>query len=324
MPRGIRPMLATAGKPFDSLRHRFEIKWDGIRALAYLEHADFWLETRNLKPALPRFPELEALKESIAARSAILDGEIVVLGDDGAPDFDLVRSRNAQKSPRAIHAASRATPAIYIAFDALYRDGKALFDEPLAARLEQLEAIVRPGERILLSQGIVGAGKAYFQAAAARNLEGVVGKDLESPYLPGVRSPHWIKVRNVKQADCVIGGFVPKGSALIKSLIVGLYDPHGHLHYIGHVGTGFTEKENALLRSALATLETRVAPFAAIPAEALRGATWVEPRLVCTVEYLTLTAAGHLRHPTFRRLRADKEPEACLITSELEERSAHA
>src|SRR5690606_25909989 len=138
---------------------------------------------------------------------------------------------------------------------------RALFDEPLSARLEQLEAMVQPGERILLSRGVVGAGKAYFQAAAAKRLEGVVGKDLKSPYQPGIRSKHWVKVRNVQEADCVIGGFIPKGSDFIKSLILGLYDRRARLHYIGHVGTGFTDKENALLRRALGAIETATCPF---------------------------------------------------------------
>lgn len=317
VPRHIRPMLATAGEPFDSDRHRFEIKWDGIRALAYLDGSDFWLETRNLKPALPRFPELALAKEAIRAKSAVLDGEIIVPGPDGAPDFDLVRSRNAQKLPRVIEEASMLSPAVYIAFDALFRDGTSLLDEPLSSRLKHLEAIVEQSERIVLSKGIAGAGVAFFETIAGKGLEGVVGKDLESPYRPGVRSSDWIKVRNVKEADCVIGGYIPKEGHRFKSLILGLYDDDLSLHYIGHVGTGFSGQETFRLYEALSAMTTSSCPFATIPREEIRRSFWVTPRLVCTVEYLTLTGAGHLRHPTYRRLRFDKEPHACLINQEL-------
>lgn len=317
LPRGVRPMLATAGEAFDSERHRFEIKWDGIRALAYLDGDAFWLETRNLKPALPRFPELEAIKAAVRARSAVLDGEIIVPGPGGEPDFDLARSRNAQKDPRLIAQSSRLAPAVFVAFDILHHDGRDLFDAPLEDRLHRLAAAVEPGERVLLSQGVVGAGIALFEAVAGRGLEGVVGKELGSPYEPGVRSRHWIKVRNVKQADCVVGGFVPSGQRLFKSLVLGLYDAGGKLRYVGHVGSGFSEQQNRLIREALDTIVSDACPFDAIPHEAARAAVWVEPRIVCAVEYLALTAAGHLRHPTFRAVRPDKEPEACLLANEL-------
>lgn len=309
-------MLATPGRPFDSEAHRFEVKWDGIRALAYLDGPDFWLETRHLTPVLPRFPELASIREAIRAKSAVLDGEIIVPGPDGTPDFDLVRSRNAQTRPGAIAGASRLRPAVYVAFDVVFLDGQDLFHTPLASRLEHLAAAVTPGERIILSRGVTGAGTAFFQSVAARGLEGIVGKALSSPYRPGVRSPDWIKVRNVREADCVIGGYVPKGERRFKSLILGLYDDDLRLCYVGHVGTGFTERESIRLAEALEAMTTATCPFAAIPQEAAFSARWVAPRLVCTVEYLTLTGAGHLRHPAFRRLRFDKEPQDCLIASE--------
>lgn len=310
-------MLATAGSPFDSEKHRFEVKWDGVRALAYLDGTDFWLETRNLRPALPRFPELASVKEAIDVKSAVLDGEIIVPGPDGTPDFDLVRSRNAQSRPASIQQASRRWPAVYVVFDVLFRDGVSLLETPLSKRLEHLSSTVTPGERIVLSQGITGAGTAFFQAVAAKGLEGIVGKDLSSPYRPGVRSPDWIKVRNVHEADCVIGGYVPKAGRRFKSLILGLYDDDLRLHYVGHVGTGFTDGENARILEALEALAIPKCPFDTIPGEAMAPARWVTPRLVCSVEYLTLTGAGHLRHPTFRGIRFDKKPHACLIATEL-------
>lgn len=317
LPRGLKPMLAVAGPPFDSERHRFEVKWDGIRALAYLDRGAFWLESRSLAPLLPRFPELETAKESVRARAAVLDGEIIVPGPGGEPDFDRARRRIALSDPRAIAGASRREPAVYIAFDALHLDGEDLFDTPLRARLERLAAAVEPSERLLLARGVTGSGIAFFEAVKARGLEGMVAKELDSPYRPGARSRHWIKVRNVREADCVVGGFVPKGRLGVKSLVLGLYDAAGHLRCVGHAGSGFTERENRLARQALERMVTAKCPFAEPPQDAAGEAVWVEPRLVCTVEYLALTGTGRLRHPAFRGFRSDKEPEACRLEHEL-------
>lgn len=316
-PKGIRPMLATPGEPFDSEEHYFEIKWDGIRALAYKDGDAFWLETRNLKPALPRFPELVRAADQITASQAVLDGEIVVMGDDGRPDFDRARSRNAQKNASAIHYAQRAYPALFVAFDCIFLQGEELFSTPLADRIERLREACLPGDALLLSKGVVGPGVALFERIASEGLEGVVAKRLTSPYLPGQRSAHWTKVRAVKSADCVVGGFVPKGERFFKSLLLGLYEAD-RLVYVGHVGTGFSVAENRGIRAALDRLRTRASPFEAIPRDAAKGAVWVQPRLVASVEYLTLTGAGHLRHPSFKGMRSDKEAESCSLSTELQ------
>ena len=316
VPRDILPMLATPGKAFDSPGYTFEVKWDGVRALAYKENDAFWMQTRNLKAALPRFPELAGVASSVGAAEAVLDGEIVIVGVDGRPDFHLVRSRNAQKDPRVIEHASRSHPAVYIAFDCLFRDGESLMSKPLQERRQHLDSIVEPSDCAALSTGVTGTGVAYFDAVRAQGLEGIVAKSLEAPYLPGRRSPHWIKVRNVQSADCVIGGFVPKGRTLIKSLLLGLYDLRGTLRYIGHVGTGFSTRENEEIRRTLERLTTDSDPFSGISAAEARGAQWVIPEMVCSVEYLTWTPIGHLRHPSFQGLRHDKEAAACRLADE--------
>lgn len=307
-------MLATSGKPFDSTDHRFEIKWDGIRMIAYRDGNKIWLETRNLKQALPRFPELAELKGLFIDDQIVLDGEVVVFGDDGTPDFDRVRSRNAQKDPAAIARSSCRFPASYVAFDCLYRSGKSLMDLPLSQRIAHLEEAIRPDDRcLILSRGVNEQGKAYFNAVAERGLEGVVGKRLDSRYFPGKRSRDWIKIRHVKTADCVIGGFVPKGRDFLKSLLLGLYHPASGLYYVGHVGTGFTEEENTVLRRGLNRIVTNHSPFTDTPHDVISSAVWVSPRIVCSIEYLTLTGGGRLRHPTFQGVRSDKGPEECLI-----------
>ncbi len=309
-------MLAIPGQPFDSQEHYFEIKWDGIRAIAYKDGGDFRLETRSLKPALPRFPELAAVAGTIRARRAVLDGEIVTLGEDGRPDFERVRARSAQSSPAAIRRAAREHPALYIAFDCLFHDDEELFAAPLTERVERLWEACVPGGPLVLSKGVVGPGITFFEQAASRGLEGVVAKRLTSPYLPGERSPHWIKVRAVKSADCVVGGFVPKGELFVKSLLLGLYDG-ARLAYVGRVAAAVPAEANRSLREVLEHLRSTAPPFSPVPSEAAGGAVWVRPNLVASVEYLERTRAGHLRHPRFKGLRSDKEPESCLLTTEL-------
>lgn len=313
-PRHIAPMLATPGECFDSPEFCFEVKWDGIRALAYRDEDQLTLETRNFKALLPRFPELMQIKGELRAPRLVLDGEVVVFGSTGKPNFDIARSRNAQRKAAAIAAASTQYPAVYVAFDCLFADGKSLIDLPLLERHALLEQAVDPQVRLSLSRGVVEHGLAYFAAVADKGLEGIVAKRLSSRYRPGKRSPDWIKVRNVSSVDCVIGGFIPKEQRMFKSLVLGVYPESGGrlLHYIGHVGTGFTTAQNRALRARLAGRRRERSPFGAQPPEC-KDALWVKPDIVCTVEYLTLTANGHLRHPTFRGVREDKLPGECAI-----------
>lgn len=315
LPRGVRPMLATAGRPFDSKEHYFEIKWDGIRAIAYKDGGDFRLETRSLRPALPRFPELAGVAGSVRAKRVVLDGEIVAVGDDGRPDFERVRARSAQASPAAIRRAAREHPALYVAFDCLFHDGEELFAAPLAERVERLWNVCDPGGFLALSRGVVGPGVAFFEQAASQGLEGVVAKRLSSAYLPGERSADWIKIRAVKCADCVVGGFVPKGELHVKSLLLGLYDGE-RLTYAGRVAAALPAVENRSLRAVLERLRTPDPPFLEAPPDAA-GAVWVLPRLVAEVEFLERTKAGRLRHPRFKGLRFDKEPTSCQLATEL-------
>lgn len=310
-------MLASSGEPFDSSEHFFEVKWDGIRALAYRDGDSFWMETRNFKQALPRFPELATVKRSIKSDAAVIDGEIVVPGSDGLPDFDTARARNAQKLPAAIAQASVRTPAVFIAFDCLVVDGKEIMAEAFARRRETLITTIDQTDRIVVTHGVLETGRAYFDSLCDRGLEGMVAKALASPYKPGTRSKDWIKVRNVRNADCVVGGFIPKGKSLFKSLLVGLYDDAGAFRFMGHVGTGFDSNELTAIRGALERLRSDACPFESITAVMARDALWVRPRLVCRIEYLTLTQHGHLRHPTFQGIRTDKSPEDCLLAAEL-------
>ncbi len=310
-------MLATPGEAFDSPDHFFEVKWDGIRALAYKDGDSFWMETRNFKQALPRFPELRAVKDAIKSDRAVIDGEIVVFGASGLPDFDAARARNAQKTPLAIATASASRPAVYIAFDCLVLDGKEIMPLPFSKRRDALLDTVRKCDRTIVTHGSLEHGRAYFEALAAQGLEGMVAKALKSPYIPGTRSKAWIKVRDVKSADCVVAGYSPNGRDQIKSLIAGLYNDAGDLLYVGHVGTGFSSQERVEIRNALERIRVSESPLDQYPIASGRDALWVRPCLVCRIEYLTLTQNGHLRHPTFKGFRTDKDPEECLLAHEL-------
>jgi len=302
----IRPMLAVAvSRPFDSPDHLFEVKWDGYRCLAFVDTAGgrgrdgrlVRLQTRNLLDVTARYPELSGLAGQVVGRRAIIDGEIIAWAD-GRPDFGRLQRGQG--------------PFYFVAFDLLYHDGEDLMGRPLVERRERLARVVTPGNRVLISDAVPEHGEALFRAIVERDLEGMVGKARLSPYLPGTRSPFWVKVRHVKRIDCVICGYTAGHNfGRFGALILGAYSG-GRLVYVGHVGTGFDAAEVGRLLRRLRVVETP--PFSGqAPAEVARRARWVEPRLACEVEYTELTSEGRLRHPTYRGLRPDKSPEECVL-----------
>jgi len=303
-------MLAVAASPFSHPEFLFEIKWDGYRCLAYLE-AGTMLRSRNLKDLTATFPELGNLHERVEGLPALLDGEIVVFTERG-PDFAALQERS--RLERAEHAAAAAArrPAVYLAFDILYHRGESLMERPLQERKEMLCEAVRPGRDLVITDHVRGEGEAYFAAAVKAGLEGVMAKRLDSPYLPGRRSPLWRKIRAVKSTDAVICGYEPgTGGRPLASLILGAYRG-GRLAYIGKVGTGFTEAEAVALHRTLEKTRTAI-PSLTVPCGQLRQPRWVHPVLVCTVHYAGVTRDGRLRHASFRGLRYDKGPEECKL-----------
>jgi len=306
----LRPMLAVAASPFSDPAFLYEIKWDGYRCLAYLEEGTV-LRSRNIKDLTAAFPELSRLHEQVQGLPALLDGEIVVLSDRG-PDFAALQERGRLKKAGHITVAAAQLPVVYIAFDILYHRNTPVMTRPLTERKQILHEAVTPGRHLVVPDYVRGEGEAYFLAAAAAKLEGVMAKRLDSPYLPGRRSPLWRKIRAVKSADAVICGYEPgTGNRPLASLILGAYEG-GRLVYIGRVGTGFSEAEAATLHCALEKLRTPAPPLA-VPQGRLRRPHWVLPLLVCTVNYAAVTRDGCLRHPSFCGLRSDKSPEECLV-----------
>jgi DNA ligase D-like protein (predicted ligase) len=295
LPDFVKPMLAEQGEPFDSDQHLFEIKWDGIRAMAYVEPDGYRLMTRSGNDVTSRYPELQPLADMPCG--CLLDGELVVLNEEGKPDFHTVLAREHTPSPVASRNRSAKSPASFIVFDLLYQDYTELVGQPLRERRERLIDVMQPDAagRLAISEGVIGPGQELFKQVVGRDMEGVVAKRLNSRYFPGKRTDAWIKIRKSSTTLCAIVGYMPKGDDF-ESLILAAED-EGSLRYVGRVGTGFDmalrDELNRLLREGGCDQ-----PLIACPD---KGA-WLEPGLYCAVRYLEQTKDGILREPVFERL----------------------
>jgi len=309
MPEHVRPMLARLGElPRDEGRWGFEVKWDGVRALAYAQPGRLRLESRNLKDVTARYPEVRDLAERLGSRAAILDGEIVAFGPDGRPDFGRLQQRMHVDSESRIRRLSSAIPVVYVIFDLLYLEGRTLMRLPYEERRERLEALELRGPAWQTPAHHRTGGRALLGATLEQGLEGIVAKRLDSPYEPGRRSPCWVKVKNVRRETFVVGGWIPgegRRRERVGALLAGERDERGRLRYVGRVGTGFTEDTLAALSRRLAPLERDASPFEA-GARPPRGAVFVEPQLRAEVEYRERTRTGTLRAPSFKGLAEDR------------------
>ena len=301
-----RPMLAkVVPEAFSDKDWVFEVKWDGFRAIAYVEDP-FSLKSRNGKEMKNNFPELQELNR--LASDIVVDGEIIVMRE-GKPDFQSLLERSAGEIQRQ---ASRA-PAVYIVFDILEKDGKPLTKLPLMERKTILKDSLREGANVLLCDFIEEKGEAYFQLALEKSLEGVVAKKKDSQYEEGLRTGSWLKIKKLKTCDCVIFGYTRGTKTREKTfgaLLLGVYNKEGKPVYLGKVGTGFTQEMIGILTDKFEKIQTEVAPF---KPEAGDAVTWLEPKLVCEVAYQVVTRDMRLRMARFKRLRDDKPPSECTI-----------
>lgn len=311
--RRIAPMLATpADQPFDSPAFSFEPKWDGVRTIAFVDGGVVRLQTRNLLDCTAQYPEAHGIAEALTGGyQAIVDGEIVALDEKGVPSFQRLQPRMHVQDESAVKRLRKSTPVRYQVFDLLWLDGRDLAGEPLRERQRLLESTLTPMGAISRVEPFVGTGRALFEAVREQGLEGIVAKRLDSPYTHG-RSAAWIKVKAQRTLDCVIGGWTAgEGGrqSTLGALLVGVYRD-GKLVPVGHVGTGFDERT---LRDLLAKLRERQSPTPPFsPTPRVNGpAQWCLPELVCEVHYTELTNDGTLRHPTFRGLRPDIDPQDC-------------
>ncbi len=301
LPEFVAPMLAKRGPAFDSDDHVFEIKWDGIRAITLLDESGLRGFTRNRNELTARYPELECLRA--LPPGVVLDGELVALLD-GRPDFETVLRREQARDPERIAGLVRSVPITYIVFDVMYVHYESVCDEPLRTRRDLLEQLCDSIEdsRILMSDGIVGGGRAYFDSACERGLEGVVAKRLDSRYLPGRRTDAWTKCKRTQLLHCVILGYLPSEDDPndFKSLVVGAQGDDGALRVVGRVGSGIRTDTRARLNHELRaqTLDAPIVP-------STEAAVWVEPTLFCKVSFLEFTRGGTMRAPVFEGLVDD-------------------
>lgn len=305
-------MLAKAGRmPADHDEWGFEIKWDGIRAIAYLEKGRLRLLSRNLKDISAQYPEIAPMGAELGGRRVILDGEIVALGPDGRPSFSHLQHRMGLSSPVTIARVGRDIPATYIIFDILYLDGRLLVGETYRERRRVLEALAPAGPAWQTPAHKPGEGPAMLAASRAVGLEGVIAKRLDSAYEAGKRTGAWLKIKNQRRQELVIAGWAPgegKRSGRIGALLVGYWDgppDSRRLVYAGKVGTGFSDRTLAELAVKLAALRREDSPFT--PPPPVAGAVFATPALVGEFEFTEWTPAGTLRHPSFKGLRPDKE-----------------
>ena len=311
MPLQIVPMLARAGAlPREQLQWAFEIKWDGVRAIAYSEPGRLRFESRNGVDITASYPELARLGRALGSHRAVLDGEIVAFDADGHPSFAALAPRMHVSSPaRAKRLAERA-PVTYVIFDLLWLDGHSLMASSYAARRHSLAELALSGERWQAPEHIVGQGRATLEASREAGLEGIVAKRLDSRYHPGRRTGDWVKLKNMRREQLIIGGWMRGGgrrSKQVGALLIGQRDEAGALRYAGRVGTGFSERDLDRLTALLAPLERAQSPFSSDGPPPPRGALFCEPRLVAEVEFRERTKAGLLRQPSFKAL-LDEQP----------------
>lgn len=301
LPRNIKPMLATLiDEPFDDRDWLFEMKWDGYRALAYVEKRKVELLSRNQNSFNQLFPSIiDELKK--ASEDILLDGEVVILDKEGRSQFQLMQN----------YQRTRQGNLFYFVFDLLFYRGYDLRSLPLNQRKELLKSFIASQnfERVRFSDFIDDKGKALFREASKHDLEGVIGKKKHSSYISG-RSREWVKIKTHLRQEAVIGGFTaPRGSRKkLGALLIGVYEGD-KLHYIGHVGGGFNARSLEDVYQKLLPLIQEKSPFIK-PPKPNNSVNWVKPRLVCEISFSEWTDEGIARQPIFEGLRVDKKPKS--------------
>jgi len=324
MPTGLRPMLATPSTkiPRDEASYSFEVKWDGIRALASISGGRIRLEARSGNEVSHRYPELRELGRALGVTEVILDGEIVALDPKtGRPSFERLQRRMHVESESAIRRLRQEVPVTYALFDILWLDGHLTTGLPYSERRRLLERLNLAGPAWHTPAAHPGEGTALLEATRQANLEGVLAKRLDSTYEPGVRTRHWLKVKNHHAQDFVVGGYLPgEGSrGRLGALLLGVYEDDAispgdtpeppRLCFTGRVGTGFTDAELTRLLGLLDPLRRDTSPFDPPPPRpTAKEAIWVEPEIVVEVEFTEWTNVGILRHPSYKGQRADLDP----------------
>ena len=288
----------------------YELKWDGVRAVVYLDRQSRRAMSRNRIDMMGSYPELAELALPHGTGSLVLDGEIVALGDDGRPSFELLQSRMHVGDPARAARLAKATPVTFMAFDVLDHDGTSLLKQPYHHRRQVLLGLGLENATCRVPPHWTDHGDLVLAAAREQQLEGVLCKQLDSLYYPGRRFNGWLKVKNLRAQEVVIGGWQPgegRRRGTIGALLLGLPEGEG-LRYVGKVGTGFTDRSLTELGAMLAEVEQPASPFVEDPPRRdAVDAVWVAPTVVGEVRFSEWTRDGRLRHPAWRGLRPDKQ-----------------
>ena len=315
MPAFLEPMKATlTDRAFTDDNWLFEVKWDGYRIEAVVDHGSVRLWTRNQKDGETYFPGFLAPPSWIDAQQAIVDGEVVALDDAGRPDFGLLQER-ISGGRRGGGVSERVAPLVYEAFDLLYLDGRLLTDVPLEERKRLLRSVLREQPRVKYASHTEREGEAFYRAAADRRLEGVIAKHRRSLYEPGKRTTTWLKIKVRPEQELVVGGYLPgEGTHTeLGALIVGTYED-GHLRYGGRVGSGIDTKTRRDLRARLDAMVRDTSPFDPAPERKgdLREARWVDPRIVIRAEFSNWTRDNLVRQAAFKGFEPEKDPRSVV------------
>ena len=307
----VAPMLAVSGTlPSDDENWAFEVKWDGVRVLTYVDGGSglMRMESRNLLDITPRYPELHGLPDVLGGHGCVLDGEVVTFDEQGRPSFGRLQHRMHVTGAHDVRMRMHEFPVVYMVFDVLWLDGRWTVELPYLDRRRLLEALALQDAHWQTPGHHIGDGEPMLAASRQAGLEGVIAKRVHAPYEPGRRSRSWRKVKNVRRQEVVVGGWLEgtgNRTGRIGALLVGYYDGDA-LRFAGRVGGGFTDRMLTEVAAELAPLTRSTSPFAdPVP---YRQAHWVEPRLVADVDFGEWTPGGTLRHPRFKGLRDDKAP----------------
>lgn len=295
-------LIGKEGEAFDSPNYLYELKLDGVRGLAYLGDETDLRNKRNLKVSMT-YPELAEIHTQVS-RPCVLDGEIAAIVD-GKPQFSEMQRRSILSDPFKIKLAAAQRPVCFTAFDLLWLDGEDLTVRPLQVRKELLSKTVeKETPRMAVSRCIEEQGQALYSLTVQQGLEGIVAKRKDSLYYPGKRTKDWIKIKNLQDEDFVVCGYIKKSQGM-TSLVLGQYRA-GTLIYKGHVTLGVSGKNYKLVEQAP---QQERPPFPVPPGN--ESAAWIEPTLVCTVQYMEKSKGGSMRQPVFKGLRLDKAPKDC-------------
>jgi bifunctional non-homologous end joining protein LigD len=312
LPDHIPPMLAVlSAMPQDETRYSFEFKWDGIRALCFYDGQDLRFESRNLRDITAQYPELQGLRKSLRT-PVVLDGEIVALDRHGRPDFSLLQNRMHVRHHKARQAGT--FPIQYIIFDLLYHRNENLMPEPYLLRRKQLQELDLESPNWRISPSTRGHGKEIWNIAKKNQLEGIIAKESDSAYEPGHRSGTWLKIKQTKTEELLIGGWVPGRGEItegVGALLLGYYDKNSKFRYAGKIGTGMSYEERLMLKGWFKTIPLKESPFLDPTGE--KNALFCKPQYVVSVEFRGWTPGGKLRQGAHIGIRYDKNPEEVIL-----------